>query len=678
MAHRPEDILKLIQIADQLNAEARLDIFEFLSASFSLIPLVGGFPAPGQPSREFKRPTESNWQQWCEQKRPFNRKDFAPERAGVACGPASGVLVLDVDDMRKFREWLATNVGEELPATLKVKTGGTGERYHFYFLYPRDGQRYPNRSVKGVFDIRGIGGQVLCPGSLHPETGKPYVIVESPENLAPAPDWLRHYSLFKTTKPLAPVPIPDAHDHPQDQTMTPNTPATEPMPATTTPQNAPTNPAFDKLIDGLQVPDHIKEKIVTPIPKGQRSEASMAVLVALLSAGLPEGTVRHIYATYPIGEKAREHDAAWLEREISKAKEHIAANFDPTLVSSASQPPSKPSAPKRQYKTFNALDVVKSNANFEFLIDNFWPKGEPLLVTGHGGAGKSILTLQIAMDLISPPPTGFLNVFKVNPGEHRVLFVQSENSLIGMKKRIDFVRNAYTFPDALLQDRMFFLGVNNDVRTSGDIKDPHFQDAIKDAVVLNKIDILVIDPLISFHSEDENSNDQMRRLLDKASLLTEEIGVTPLLIHHHGKFATDSGAGGGRGASAIGDWSPNTWELSFQKKDKQYSLQHNKARNFTIQDKLTLELLNLRFRSVGSKKIANEIQYVTTALQNLGGKVSSKDKFKAEVQAVHANLNPGQKALSHSSASNYIDKAVKEGAIKENPVQGSRNKGYSF
>ena len=108
-------------------------------------------------------------------------------------------------------------------------------------------------------------------------------------------------------------------------------------------------------------------------------------------------------------------------------------------------------------------------------------------------------------------------------------------------------------------------------------------------------------------------------------------------LHVHGKFATDSGAGGGRGASAIGDWSPNTWELSFQKKDKQYSLQHNKARNFTIQDKLTLELLNLRFRSVGSKKIANEIQYVTTALQNLGGKVTSKDKFKAEVQAVHEN-----------------------------------------
>ncbi|WP_428569962.1 MAG: AAA family ATPase [Solidesulfovibrio sp. DCME] len=677
MPYSPDEIFRLIQTSDHLNAETRLDIFEFLSASFSLIPLVGGFPAPGQSSREFKRPMEPNWQQWCERKRPFDRKDFAPERAGVACGPASGVLVLDIDDMGKFREWLAANVGEELPATLTVKTGGTGERYHFYFQYPDDGQRYPNRSVKGVFDIRGIGGQVLCPGSLHPETGKPYVIVESPEDLAPAPDWLRSYSLFKTTKPQVTVSTPDAHDHTQDQSMTPNTPATEPMPATTTPQITAMDPVLGDLIAGLQVPEHIKEKIVTPIPKGQRSEASMAVLVALLSAGVPEGTVRHIYAAYPIGEKARENDAAWLDRELTKAKEHIAANFDPTLVSSASQPPSKPSAPKRQYKTFNALDVVKSNANFEFLIDNFWPKGEPLLITGHGGAGKSILTLQIAMDLISPPPTGFLNVFRVNPGEHRVLFVQSENSLIGMKKRIDFVRNAYAFPDILLQDRMFFLGVNNDVRTSGDIKDPHFQDAIKDAVVLNKIDILVIDPLISFHSEDENSNDQMRRLLDKVSLLTEEIGVTPLLIHHHGKFATDSGAGGGRGASAIGDWSPNTWELGFNKTANQYTLQHNKARNFTIQDKLTLELVGLRFRATGSKALADEIQCVVTALQNLGGTANTMKALKDEVMRVYRLNNPGN-SIVENTAKSYIKKSIKSGDIKESAVQNSNSKMYTF
>ena len=106
MPYSPDEIFRLIQQADQLDSEDRLKIFEFLSNSFSLIPLVGGFPAPGQSSSEFKRPTEANWTKWCVQKRQFNRADFSPERAGVACGPASGVLVLDVDDMGKFREWL--------------------------------------------------------------------------------------------------------------------------------------------------------------------------------------------------------------------------------------------------------------------------------------------------------------------------------------------------------------------------------------------------------------------------------------------------------------------------------------------------------------------------------------------------------------------------------------------
>lgn len=246
-----------------------------------------------------------------------------------------------------------------------------------------------------------------------------------------------------------------------------------------------------------------------------------------------------------------------------------------------------------------------------------------------------------------------------------------------MKKRIDFVRNAYPFPDSLLQDRMFFLGVNNDVRTSGDIKDIHFQDAIKESVDSNDIDILVIDPLISFHSEDENSNDQMRRLLDKVSLLTEEIGVTPLLIHHHGKFSTDSGAGGGRGASAIGDWSPNTWELSFKKKDKQYSLQHNKARNFTIQDALTLELVNLRFRATGSKKIANEIQLVITALQNLGGTAHSMKLLKDEVINAYRLNSPGD-SISENTAKAYIKRAINSGDIKESPVPKSNSKMYTF
>jgi len=254
----------MIQRSDQLGDDARLDIFEFLAQSFSMIPLLGGFPASGQQARDFKRPLEANWNQWCETKRPFNRADFAPERAGVACGPASGVLVLDVDDIEKFWEWLALNdVKEKLPATLTVKTGGEGERYHFYFLYPDDGQRYGCRSVKGVFDIRGVGGQVLCPGSLHPETRKPYTLQGETFDLALAPDWLRQYTLTKTTKPASPGAESPTPENTKDTPMTPDTPPLLPI-MTDPAAPVPSTP----VLAALPVSEKIKQMITTAIPKG--------------------------------------------------------------------------------------------------------------------------------------------------------------------------------------------------------------------------------------------------------------------------------------------------------------------------------------------------------------------------------------------------------------------------
>ena len=118
---------------------------------------------------------------------------------------------------------------------------------------------------------------------------------------------------------------------------------------------------------------------------------NMTVLVGMLSAGIDEATVKQIYATYPIGEKAREAGVAWLDREIAKAKDHIATTFDNSKSSARPADEDDSQARKYSYETFNALDVINSTSDFEFLIENFWPKAEPLLVTGPGGAGKSIM-----------------------------------------------------------------------------------------------------------------------------------------------------------------------------------------------------------------------------------------------------------------------------------------------
>ncbi|MDD2542756.1 MAG: hypothetical protein PHH28_17180, partial [Desulfuromonadaceae bacterium] len=133
---------------------------------------------------------------------------------------------------------------------------------------------YGNRSVRGVFDIRGLGGQVLCPGSLHPETRKPYVISKLAD-IVEAPNWLLNYSLHKSVHPKNASPsVPKILTEVPTMTSSPSTPQLN-----------------DPLVANLPVSDEIKQMILAPFPKGQRSEPSMAVLVGLLSANVDEKTV---------------------------------------------------------------------------------------------------------------------------------------------------------------------------------------------------------------------------------------------------------------------------------------------------------------------------------------------------------------------------------------------------
>lgn len=173
---------------DAPQAEARqagpdLDLFERQAKSWSVIPLKEGQKAP----------QESGWQKWCTTKRTFRRADFQGRNAGIACGPASGVLVLDVDDVDAFTT-LAEVHRLDIPDTFTVRTGKG--RPHFYYKYPEDGRDYGNLSMKHplrpkatVFDMRGKGGQVVAAGSIHPDTGRPYVI-EHHIAVAPAPAWI--------------------------------------------------------------------------------------------------------------------------------------------------------------------------------------------------------------------------------------------------------------------------------------------------------------------------------------------------------------------------------------------------------------------------------------------------------------------------------------------------------
>lgn len=89
------------------------------------------------------------------------------DNVGLRTGRSYGIVVLDddTDDLRIAAEL-------NLPPTVTVVTG-SGKR-HYYFHY--EGEPFGNRTgalPPGV-DVRGEGGQVVYPGSIHPDTGLPY------------------------------------------------------------------------------------------------------------------------------------------------------------------------------------------------------------------------------------------------------------------------------------------------------------------------------------------------------------------------------------------------------------------------------------------------------------------------------------------------------------------------
>ncbi|OOB90492.1 hypothetical protein B0T42_11325 [Rathayibacter sp. VKM Ac-2630] len=93
---------------------------------------------------------------------------------GLACGPGSGLFVIDIDEAKggfgSFAEFQNDHMpGGLIPPTTSVVSGGAGR--HLYFRHPS--VRIGNRVgwLPGV-DVRGHGGYVILPPSNHISGGR--------------------------------------------------------------------------------------------------------------------------------------------------------------------------------------------------------------------------------------------------------------------------------------------------------------------------------------------------------------------------------------------------------------------------------------------------------------------------------------------------------------------------
>ncbi len=163
----------------------------YLEGGWSVIPLHGKKPAVPWKEYQERQPTLGEIAHW------FGAVTETRYNIGVVTGSVSGVTVVDCDS-RDDAVWWWQN---------RVRTGlisVTGRGVHFWYKYApmRNAVHVDGRGI----DVRGDGGYVVAPPSIHP-TGKPYEWALEGEMAQFDPEW------FSTLRS-------ECSDRPADRTAT--------------------------------------------------------------------------------------------------------------------------------------------------------------------------------------------------------------------------------------------------------------------------------------------------------------------------------------------------------------------------------------------------------------------------------------------------------------------------
>lgn len=289
---------------------------------------------------------------------------------------------------------------------------------------------------------------------------------------------------------------------------------------------------------------------------------------------------------------------------------------------------------------------------------------ESLIISGPSGGGKSGLVTITALSAGNPPENGLWGLFPI-PNIVKTLIVQSENGLNPFNRRLNKLFNAHPEMRAGAKN-VFTTKIGDDCRMVGSLTDKDFQKFLIDSLISIEAGLLILDPLISYHGEDENDNAAMRRSLDCLTLICDQANVAVILCHHYNRQNLT------RGAASIRDWAANMLLMDIEKQSNGSTflkITHDKSRNYEQQPDFYLErtpdLQFLRCEKPDGKQ-SNQMEAVIAALTEMGGQVDSQTHFKS---AVMVGLN-----CSEATARRAIEQALKLRKIIIIPGKG---KGHS-
>jgi archaellum biogenesis ATPase FlaH len=163
------------------------------------------------------------------------------------------------------------------------------------------------------------------------------------------------------------------------------------------------------------------------------------------------------------------------------------------------------------------VNVLKSAGAIEYYSKPLIPKSALLLLCGFAGAGKSMLTLDIALKLAEGKSVwGCFNSTQTN-----VLLIDLENPLTLIKERCQFLGDSGIPENIYFYSGEFFLDRKDDV------------EKLEKIITDNKISLIIIDNLSClFKNTKENDNLRIYLLLKRLRDICLKHGATCIIIHH--------------------------------------------------------------------------------------------------------------------------------------------------
>jgi hypothetical protein len=193
----------------------------------------------------------------------------------------------------------------------------------------------------------------------------------------------------------------------------------------------------------------------------------------------------------------------------------------------------------------------------EWHLGRYLSRGIVSMTVAPGGIGKSSLALCEAVSLAS----GRDLLLYGSSCPLRVWYYNLEDDVRDLAVRIEAICQYYKVSEDAISNRLLVdSGIDRPVclgaaATGGFMLDETWFLKLEQAIRAQEIDVLILDPFVSSHALDENSNMQMDSLMKRFSRLASRSGCCVAIVHHTRKSGGDgqSSTESARGAKAVSD-----------------------------------------------------------------------------------------------------------------------------